>query len=246
MTSFSKQNLILRVQRDLPRGAPIPLAALAAIGVSPALASYYVRHGWLERIAHGLYAFPNDTLSLAACLRYLQALEPSLHVGGKTALAWRGVRHYLGPGQPMALWGARRWALPHWFTRRFAARYRASPLFDAGIGPNEGIGLLPDEGREGVRVAEPERALLEMLSEVGVAQTLDEATKLVESTRTLRPEALGHLLAHCTNSKAIRLATSLPAAAGLPWAEALATQAPASRAGRWVRRLPDGSTLIIK
>lgn len=246
MTSLSERNLIQRVQRELTRGAPIPLTALAQLGVSNSLASYYVRHGWLERIAHGLYAFPNDSLDRAASLRYLQKLAPGLHVGGKTALSWRGVRHYLGHSQPLVLWGTRRWTLPAWFTQRFPARYRATPLFDATIGPDTAIGFLPDPGSEGVRVAEPERALLEMLSEVGVKQTLGEAAKLVESTRTLRPELLGQLLEHCVSSKTVRLATSLPARAGLPWAEKLAAMAPASRSGRWVRRLADGSTLIIK
>ena len=49
--------------------------------------------------------FPNDKLSEQGCLRFLSRRHPGFHVGGKTALAWRGVRHNLPPREPLWLWG---------------------------------------------------------------------------------------------------------------------------------------------
>ena len=246
MTSTASQSSILSVQRDLPRGAPIPLASLRQLGVSSFLASYYVRRGWLVRLGRGLYAFPNDRLQLATSLRHIQTLCPGLHVGGKTALAWRGIRHYMRTGQPLVLWGRDRFRLPDWFVERFPARYRHTRLFSDAISANSAVGALPDEDKEGVRVSEPERALLELLSDVGVAESLDEARKLVESTRAVRADVFTRLLTHCTSVKTVKLATQLAAELGMPWAKTLAELTLKRGKGRWVRRLSDGSTLVLK
>jgi len=246
VTSTTSQNSILAVQRDIPRGGPIPLETLRPLGVSPFLAAYYVRHGWLERLGRGLYAFPNDQLQLGPCLRHLQERCAGFHVGGKTALAWRGVRHYLGPRQPLVLWGRHRFRLPTWFADRFPAQYRYTALFSDAITEKDAVGVLPEEDKARVLVSEPERALLELLSDVGVSESLDETRKLVESTRNVRTDVLARLLTHCTSVKTVKLATLLATDLALPWAQAVA-DLPLNRGkGRWVRRLSDGSTLILK
>jgi len=205
-----------------------------------------VRRGWLERLGRGLYVFPNDLLRLAPCLRYLQDRCPGFHVGGKTALAWRGVRHYLGPRQPLVLWGRDRHRLPEWFIERFPAHYRYTELFAEAITEKDAVGELPDEDKSRLLVSEPERALLELLSDVGVSESLDEARKLVESIRSVRTDVLARLLTHCRSVKTVKLATQLATGLGLPWAQAVA-DLPLNRGkGRWVRRLSDGSTLILK
>lgn len=63
---------------------------------------------------------------------------------------------------------------------------------------------LPDQP-EGVRVSVPERALLELLNEVGVHQGMEEAQNIVEGLRSLRPEMLALHLKHCQRVKAARL-----------------------------------------
>ena len=54
-------------------------------------------------------------------------------------------------------------------------------------------------------VSDPERALFELLSEVGNRQPLQEARELFESAYTLRVSALQKLLEHCTSVKTVRL-----------------------------------------
>src|SRR5258708_3418407 len=107
MERHPRHQLIKRLQVDLPRGAPFDLATLNRIGVSAQLAAKYVSGGWLVRLASGAYAFPNDDFNLHATLQFLQQRVPGLPVGGKTALAWQGVRHQLGRREPLVLWGGR-------------------------------------------------------------------------------------------------------------------------------------------
>jgi hypothetical protein len=68
-------------------------------------------------------------------------------------------------------------------------------------------------------VSAPERALLELLSETGSFEGLDEVRQLVESTRNLRLPLLDELLSHLTRIKVVRLAARLASELELPWAE---------------------------
>jgi hypothetical protein len=88
---------------------------------------------------------------------------------------------------------------------------------------------------------------LEMLSEVGVHQEVDEARHIMEGVRQLRSRHLMRLLAACRMVKAVRLCVGWSEELGLPWA-AKAREAASGKlgTGRWVARLKDGSTLILK
>ena len=74
-------------------GTPLTSEDLAARGISADLAVHYARAGWLTRLARGVYCRPNDVLELHPCLRLLERAVDGLHVGGKSALDWYGVRH---------------------------------------------------------------------------------------------------------------------------------------------------------
>jgi len=93
----------------------------------------------------------------------------------------------------------------------------------------------------------PERALLEMLSEVGVHQGIEEARNIMEGARALRPEVLSKLLKNCRRVKVVRLCVSWAAELNLPWAAAAKKAAgkPLGR-GRWTTRLKDGTLLVLK
>jgi hypothetical protein len=82
-------------------------ADLAALGISADLAVHYVRAGWLVRLARGVFCRPNDTLALHPSLILLQRRIEGLHVGGKSALDWYGVRQYLSQQPAMSV---PRWA----------------------------------------------------------------------------------------------------------------------------------------
>ena len=65
--------------------------------------------------------FPNDELERDACLEFLAERAPDLHVGGKSALAWRGVRHNLSSREVLVVWSRSSVNLPEWFVSRFPA-----------------------------------------------------------------------------------------------------------------------------
>ncbi len=231
--------------RQWSTGTPLTSEDLAALGVSADLAVHYARAGWLSRLARGVYLRPNDTLDLHACLILMQRSIEGLHVGGKSALDWYGVRQYLSQQSVLHLYGWTTARLPDWFTKRFPAEYRRKRLFDEP--PADPLHAGPFEKRDGApRVSTPERALLEMLSEVGVRQPLQEARELAESAYSLRADVLRDLLQRCTSVKTVRLCLQLGRELALPWAAKLdAAQLPTGSARAWVSRSADG-LLVLK
>lgn len=229
----------------LPRGAPLDTDLLKTYGISPFRASALARSGWLLHLARGVYALPGDTLTQEGCLAFLGKRVPGFHVGGKTALNWRGIRQNLAVREVLTLWGSQRKPLPSWFTQRFKTRYQATQLFDPRLSPEFGIQPLP-QGPANVPVSVPERALLELLSDVGKTQSLAEARQLVESLRSLREKTLDELLAHTTRIKVVRLAQSLAAELNLPCASL--AQRHSRRIGggkRWVSVSRSGERLNL-
>lgn len=248
MDANSRHQVIKRLQTGLPRGAPFDLTTLAPLGVSAQLAARYAEGGWLVRLAHGVYAFPNDDFGVYGALKFLQQRVPGLHVGGKSALALQGVRHNLGSRDTLVLWGDARFALPTWFTSRFPARYAHASLFDW---PDDALAsksvTTPPGLPDGLRVSTSERAMLEMLYEVGTKQSLEEARNLFDGVRSPRKDLLGQLLAHCTSVKAVRLFLTWARETGLVDADDLLARYPLRTGSnkRWMSRLPDGTLLSL-
>jgi hypothetical protein len=220
-------------------------AQLSALGISADLAVHYVRAGWLTRLARGVYGKPNDPLALHPSLLLLQHKLKGLHVGGKSALDWYGVRQYVSQRPILHLYGWAAAKLPAWFTERFPAEYHRKRLFDEE--PDALLHVSPFEKRgDAPLVSAPERALLEVLSEVGVRQPLKEARELAESTYSMRADVLRELLQHCTSVKTVRLCLQLGKESSLPWAAKLdPTKLPTGSDRPWVSRSSDG-LLVLK
>ena len=87
---------------------------------------------------------------------------------------------------------------------------------------------------------------MEVLSEVGVRQPLQEARELAESTYSLRADVLNELLQRCTSVKTVRLCLQLGRELSLPWAAKLdPAQLPTGSDRPWVSRSSDG-LLVLK
>jgi hypothetical protein len=242
VTSVSFKSLLA----NLPRGEPLSTAALQARGLSAFRASALARGGWLVHLARGVYMLPGDTLTRDGCLVFLSGQTPGFHVGGKTALAWRGVRQNIAFREHLNLWGDVPRRLARWFTQRFAADYQSTQLFDDGLPPGCGLQPLPG-GNARVLVSVPERAMLELLSDVGKLQSLGEARDLVESLPSLRNKVLDELLLHTDRIKVVRMAASMATSMNLPWA-ALAEKHSKRIGGgaRWVAVGRTGERLDLK
>jgi hypothetical protein len=226
-------------------GTPLTSADLATQGVSADLAVHYVRSGWLTRLMRGVFCRPNDTLALYPSLVLLQRTFDGLHVGGKSALDWHGVRQYVSQNPVLHLYGWDAAHLPSWFTQRFPAEYHRKRLFDER--PDALLHVGTFEKRSGApQVSAPERALLELLSDVGVRQPLQEARELTEGTYNLRADVLHELLKHCTSVKTVRLCLHLGRELSLPWAAKLhPATLPTGSKRPWVSKSADG-LLVLK
>ena len=244
MLLSANKNPLKILQTGLPRGSPIDIESARSVGVSSALAWHYLQSGWLLRLERGVFMFPNDELQRDPCLKFLTKRIPGLHVGGKTALAWRGFRHNLSSREHLVVWGDVRRSLPDWFASRFPCRYVSKNLFSKDLPPAFGLQSLP-ENPDGPLVSVPERALLEMLTEVGVKQGLEEARNIMETVRSLRLEVLTTLLEHCPQVKVRRLCIQWAEELNLGWAT-LARKSCKLGKGRWSTRLKDGTTLTLK
>jgi len=109
-----------------------------------------------------------------------------------------------------------------------------------------GLSPLP-ESPNGPLVSE--RALLEMLSEIGLQQSIEEARHIKEAARSLRPEALRRLLQECVRVKVLRLCSRWADGLQRPCSSDARKAVAESRAvgqGGWTIRMKDGTTLILK
>jgi hypothetical protein len=192
------------------------METLAAHGITAKRASALVRSGWLLRLGRGAYGLPGDTHQRDDCLAFLAKQVPGLHVAGKTALAWRGVRHNLAYRETVVLWGDQPARLPRWLDGVVRVRYRVAHIFDPEL--PAGLGLAPlVGGHRELPVSAPERALLELFSDTGKLQSFEETANLVDSVRNLRADVLDTLLAHTKRVKVARLAKIFAEEMNLPW-----------------------------
>ncbi|HEY3785209.1 MAG TPA: type IV toxin-antitoxin system AbiEi family antitoxin domain-containing protein [Steroidobacteraceae bacterium] len=193
----------------------------------------------------GVYCRPNDTVAPYPSLILLQQKFDGLHVGGKSALEWYGVRHYVSQKPMLHLYGWIAARLPGWFIQRFPAEYHRKRLFDER--PEALLHVGSFERRAGApQASAPERALLELLSDVGVRQPLQEARQLTESTYNLRSDVLRELLQPCTSVKTVRLCLQLGRELSLPWFAKLdPATLPTGSKRPWVSKSADG-LLVLK
>jgi len=226
-------------------GSPVSSEELAAMGVSADLAVHYVRAGWLTRLARGVFARPDTPPELHPSLRLLERRLKGLHVGGKSALDWHGVRHNVAQHPKLELYGWASSPLPPWFTERFPSSYHRLRLFDEK--PDTPLRVSRFQRKpDGPLVSDPERAVLELLSDVGVRQPLQEARDLLEGTPSLRAAVLQELLSRCKQVKAVRLCLALGRELNLPWAAKLDPERlPTGSGQRWVGRSKEG-LLVLK
>jgi hypothetical protein len=239
---MSKLNDLYRRVRP---GSPVTSQELVAMGVSADLAVHYVRAGWLTRLARGVFARPDVPLDLNSSLRLLEHRLKGLHVGGKSALDWHGVRHNVAQRPKLHLYGWTSGTLPVWFSERFPSSYHRLRLFDEQPDALLRVSRFQRKS-EGPLLSDPERAVLELLSDVGVRQPLQEARDLLEGAPSLRVAVLQELLTRCKQVKTVRLCLTLGRELGLPWATKLdPNRLPTGSDKRWVGRSKEG-LLVLK
>jgi len=205
--ALERANLLKSTLTQAEPGRPITSGWLSDHGVSPQLAHHYVANGWLDRLGHGFYMRKGDEPTLEKALAVAMT---DGHVGGKTALAWMGFRHNLSVDGKTTLYSHDKVKVASWLAEWFPLSIRNRKLFENG----DDLAVKTNVG--GVPVSEPERAVLEMLSDFPSRQGMEEAENLVEMLYGLRAELMQPLLESCTSVKTVRLFLMLARKSSLP------------------------------
>jgi hypothetical protein len=168
-----------------------------------------------------------------------------MHISGKSALAWHGLNDKISQQATLHLCGWQAGHLPEWFTARFPAEYHRNRLFKEC--PDTPLHVQPFENRKDAPlISRPERALLEVLSEVGLRQPMQEARELVRSSNSLRGDIMLDLLKHCVSVKTVRLCLHLGHEFGQSWISELdPSLLPKGSDRPWVWRSAEG-LLVLK
>ncbi len=209
---------------QVPDGVVVDRAWLKSKSIDTALVDYYLQKGYLERVAHGAYRRPGALFKWQHLVYSLQVLGFNMHVGGRSALELKGLAHYLPLNKKQRVHLFREKKLPGWIFKtnvdvKFVEHTRG--LFKNN---ENNMGLtttLFGSWDWNINVASPERAILEMVSDVPNKESFHMVDVIMESASTLRPDLISSLLEKCKNIKTKRLFLWFAEKHGHQWFERL-------------------------
>lgn len=219
------------LEEELPEGLIVTAAWLERHGYSRSLRSQYLKSGWLQQPARGVFRRARGDLRWEQVIISLQTLlEFPVVVGGRTALELQGYAHFLSlEVREVHLYGQA--TLPGWMAKlplptsfvhhRSMRLFRNDPITrgltslgwnvqTGGSTSNDpihgGLNRLPwGQWDWPLTVSTPERALFELLDELPKNESFHVVDKLVEGLPSLSPNRLNTLLADCHSVKVKRL-----------------------------------------
>lgn len=225
---------INQLLQQIPSGAVVSTAWLAAQDVSVDQARKLAGAGWLQHVGYGAYSRAGDALSWESAVFALQAdctMEteaPRFWPGGPTALALQGYAHYLPMGrETLHLFSAFGSRLPRWARTAewmgpvsLHAEKRLSPKLPGSFAEH-----LPSGKSFRLLISSAERAILEWIT--ATPNELMFSSALVDTfsgLNTLRPARLQALLEGCGSVRTKRTFLLLARYAGHAWYERLDQQ----------------------
>lgn len=219
------QDKLNQLEQLLPEGLIVDSGWMEAHGYSTALRSYYVANGWLKQPVRRVYQRPRGNLTWQQVTISLQTmLHFDLVVAARTALEEQGFGHYLrrhtgeitltGPAKP-PLWLKALLPNTRFIYRNDARLFRnlrasTAPhsLEPSSEPPTLVTGLLNrpwGPWNWPLYFSAPERAILEVISELPDHESFHQVDMLMEGMTTLSPTRLNALLADCQSIKVKRL-----------------------------------------
>lgn len=207
-----------------PNGVVITSSGLSEHGFYKQLVKYYCDSGWLKKLGHGAYTKIGDQVEWPGALYALaHDLKIPVYVGALTALELAGFAHSIPIASNqehifiMNTSGLNK-TLPKWFYQAYKKSvtftYIQRHLFRVEV-ENEAFFYKILKGAK-IKIASPERAILESLVLVPQQLSYEEVSYLIENLQTLRPDVMQLLLTHCLSIKVIRLFLHLAEKYNLP------------------------------
>lgn len=205
----------------VPRDSVLFSSWMASQGLDRKEQTLYVRSGWLERVAQGVYKIAGSTPTLyGAVASYNNQLGKRCHVGASSALDLRGFSHFVSMGKPQAyLFTTKESRLPGWLPKTewdMTVKYFTSSVF----GSETGLELYDYNGAQ-LLISSPERAFMECLLLSPEQFSLMDSYYVMEMMTTLRPSLVQQLLEECSSIKVKRLFLYMAEKAGHSWFRAL-------------------------
>lgn len=186
-------------------------------GISRSHVQNYVKSGWLEPVASGVYKKENGKVSWSSALAALQLQQVSpLHLAGLSSLAHQGVSHYLPMGSEVIHFTSiKALRLPKWlFSQDWQIEYKCSKVLD-NIYESDLIELTVNN--QTVKASVIELAILEVLEKVTNESSFIFASELLQGLISLRPRILQSLLERTSSVKVKRLFLFLAHYYQHPW-----------------------------
>ncbi len=207
-----------------PTGVPMTSTWLATQNISPQLVQRYKLNKWLTALGRGAWIRAGTNLTLTGAIYALQQqLAIKVYPAARSALEIQGRSHYipLGANLILQLSVESGQKLPAWFTNQaFASNLRvinSSLMFDPVY-----VSLTDWQDNElKIKLASPERAMLEYCHLLPKNADFEEARQLMEGLTTLRPQLLQSTLQACKSVKAKRLFLALASSVAHSWYEEL-------------------------
>jgi hypothetical protein len=177
----------------------------------------YVKSGWLEVVANGVYKKPNKTISWSSALAALQRQQlSSLHLAGLSSLAHQGVSHYLPMGNEIIQFNSiKPIRTPKWLSsQQWQIEYKCSKVLDE-IYEKDLAELTVNN--QMIKASVIELAVLEVLEKVFDESSFIFASELFQGLTSLRPRKLQSLLERSSSVKVKRLFLFLAHYYQHPW-----------------------------
>ena len=190
-------------------------------GFSYDLQQRYKKSAWLESIGVGAFKRPNDNLSWQGAVYSLQMqANLSVHVGGPTALSLLGYSHYIRTGiETVYLFSKLKIKLPAWF-EKYSWSEPVNHTKTSFLPTEKGLEEY-NVGAFQIKIASPERAILECLYLTPDKQDLLETYQILSGLVNLRPDMLQTLLNECKSVKVNRLFLYMLKKANHQWGQFL-------------------------
>jgi len=180
-------------------------AWLVSQGISRTEQGNYVKSGWLERMATGIYCFKNDTPTLLGTLAsYGILMGGQYRIGAYTALELHGYTHYLTFGKPITfVFTPIDHRLPKWMTSHEweqTLKEFSTKVFEGTVGTTQ----IERDGSV-LNVSSPELAIMECLLLSPEHYSLMDVYYLMEMLTSLRSSVVTKLLEQCSSVKVKRI-----------------------------------------
>ena len=194
---------------------------LASNGIDRKEQTLYVRSGWLERIATGVYKLEGSAPTLYGVVAsYNTQLGKHCHIGASSALDLRGYSHFVAMGKPLAyLFTSAEERLQSWLSNtewNMEVKSFTTSIFKRDIG----LEKYEYNGHQ-LLISGPERAFMECLHLAPRNYSLMDVYYVMEMLTTLRPKLVQQLLEECSSVKVKRLFLYMAEKAHHQWFRAL-------------------------